>query len=286
MKICLRNFWVVLAVALEAANYSSPLPSASAPASYNSPLPGAQLVLGNIAIGASVLDAVKRFGPPDVVRTTDLGHEWQWVDETGLDREVLANDDMVVRQVLVAEPAPIAGQPPPLRQPMEFKVLGVLVDDAAGAIAAVGGNPIVEPDPTVRAWDLPGGVLVAELDNGVVARMLALDDTAARLLGYLQPPPPARMPAAYRAPVLTQDYYVPYPADALRGNVEGTAVVRVLIDPKGAPKDLSIVVASGNSAIDAAALESVRKSTFRPARCDGVPCAGVYFDLQDFSIFK
>jgi TonB family protein len=86
----------------------------------------------------------------------------------------------------------------------------------------------------------------------------------------------------YRAPRLTQDYSVPYPAAAWRANIEGRAVVRVLVDRTGAPKDMRIVVTSGDADIDAAALESVRKSTFRAARCDDSPCAGVYFDLQDF----
>jgi TonB family protein len=90
----------------------------------------------------------------------------------------------------------------------------------------------------------------------------------------------------YRAPTLIQDYNVPYPSAALRANIEGTAVIRVLIDSSGAPKDARIVVPSGNADIDAAALESVRKSKFRAARCDDAACAGVYFDLQQYSIFK
>lgn len=300
MKICLRICWplardaaavTLLVFAFEAAtaaaSYSSPttsVPSVEA-TSHTSPPP--MLSLGNVTIGASVLETVKRLGPPDVVQTTDLGHEWQWVEATGIDREVLADDDLIVRQILVAQPARIPDQtPPPLVQPAEFKALGIPVDDAAGAIAAGGGNPIVEPDPAVRAWDFPGGVLVGELENGVVGRLLALDDVWARRLGYLQPPPAADAPLNYRAPVLTQEFYAAYPPDALRANIEGTAVVRVLIDSGGAPKDARIVVTSGNSEIDGAALESVRRSKFRAARCDDVPCPGVYFDLQQYSIFR
>ena len=250
-------------------------------------MPAPQLVLGNVAIGASVLDAVKRFGAPDILRTTDLGHEWQWIDATGLDREVLADDQMIVRQVLVAEPAPIAGQtPPPLVQPSEFKVLGARVDDATGTLTSAGGRAIAETDPAIRAWNGPGGVVVAELENGVVGRLLALDDAAATQLGYVKPTKPGATPPAYRAPVLTQDFYVPYPTTAWRANIEGTAVVRAVIDPTGIPTNARIVVASGNAEIDAAAIESVQKSKFRPAHCGDAPCAGIYFDLQEYSIIK
>lgn len=246
--------------------------------------PGIGLSLSGVTIGASVLDTVKVFGAPDVIRTTDLGHEWQWVESGGLDREVLADDDMVVRQVLIARPAPIAGEsPPPLVQPVEFRALAVSVDDAAGAVESAGGTAIVEPDPSIRAWSFPGGVLVAELDGDIVGRLTALDDRMARLLGYLQPPP-ERQPAIYRAPVLTRDFNASYPTAALRAGIEGRAVVRVLVDPNGTPKDVRIVVTSGDADIDAAALESARKSSFRPARCDDAPCAGVFFDLQDYSL--
>lgn len=260
-----------------AAPAASPSPAASAPS---------RLTLGSVAIGASILDAVKIFGAPDVIRNIDLGHEWQWVEAGGLDREVLTDDDMTVRQVLVALPASIEGEsPPPVVQPPEFRALAVPVDDAAAAVAAAGGNSIAEPDPTIRAWSFPGGVLVAELESGAVGRLLALDDFMARGLGYLEPPPDVKS-SVYRAPLLTKDYYASYPMSALRAGIEGRAVVRVAIDSTGMPANVRIVVTSGNADIDAAALESARKSEFRPARCDDTPCAAVYYDLQDYSIIK
>jgi TonB family protein len=286
MKICLppisKRIAEIVACALFAALFVSAPPAGDAsPAVQASP--GSGLSLGGVTIGATVLDAVKAFGAPDVIRTTDLGHEWQWVETGGLDREVLTDDDMVVRQVLIARPAPIAGEsPPPVVQPAEFHALAVSVDDAAVAVEAAGGTAIVEPDPSIRAWSFPGGVLVAELDGDIVGRLTTLDDRMARLLGYLQPPP-ERQPAIYRAPVLTRDFNASYPTAALRAGIEGRAVVRVLVDPNGTPKDVRIVVSSRNADIDAAALESARKSAFRPARCDDAACAGVFFDLQDYS---
>ena len=287
MKICSRPIFEriagVVACALFAASFVAARPADNAsPAVQASPDSG--LSLSGVTIGATILDAVKAFGAPDEVRTTDLGHEWQWVETGGLDREVLTDDDMIVRQVLIARLAPIPGEsPPPVVQPVEFRALAVSVDDAAGAVEAAGGTAIIEPDPSIRAWSFPGGVLVAELDGDIVGRLTALDDRMARLLGYLQPPP-ERQPAIYRAPVLTRDFNASYPTAAMRAGIEGRAVVRVLVDPNGTPKDVRIVVTSGDADIDAAALESARKSAFRPARCDDAPCAGVFFDLQDYML--
>jgi TonB family protein len=294
MKICLRNTCrrvrESLACSVLALLFAGGAPAATAPpvatASPSARATAApQLSLGGVVVGASVLDAVKRYGAPDIVRTTDLGHEWQWLDTGGLDREVLTDDDMVVRQVLIAEPAPIAGESPaPTVQPAEFHALAVSVDEAANVFAAAGGTAIAEPDPAIRAWSFSGGVLVAELDNGVTGRLTALDDIMARRLGYLQPPPDIR-PSVYHAPVLTRDFVVPYPRAPLGDNVEGVAVVRTTIDPMGAPKDVRIVVTSGNADLDAAAVEAVRKSAFRPARCDNAPCPGVFYEVQEFTIF-
>ena len=253
----------------------------AAPVDQSLPLQG--FSLGSVVIGASVLKAVERFGPPDFVQTTDLGHEWQWIEAGGMDHEVLADDDMIVHQVLVARPAPIPGQSPaPLVQPAEFAALGVSVDDATTSIESAGGDAVAEPDPAVRAWAVSGGVVVAELQNGVVGQLLALDDNFARRLGYLQPPPPVRTPVIYHAPQIIKEFDAPYPDAAFRANAGGRAVVRVLINAAGAPQDPRIVVSSGNDAIDAVALENVRKSTYRAARCDDAPCSGVYFDLQDY----
>lgn len=287
MKICLlptfRRTREIVACALCALLLVGAKPALDASPRVTAP-PGQEFSLGGVTIGASVLGAVKAFGAPDEVWTTDLGHEWQWVEAGGLDREVLTDDDMLVRQVLIARPLAIASEsPPPVVQPAEFHALAVSVDDAAVAVEAAGGTAIVEPDPSIRAWSFPGGVLVAELDGDIVGRLTALDDRMARRLGYLEPPPEVQ-PAVYRAPVLTRDFNVPYPNAPYESHIEGRAVVRVLVDTKGSPKDVRIVVSSGDADIDAAALESARKSQFRPARCDDAPCAGVYLDLLDYTL--
>jgi TonB family protein len=280
-----------LAAALTIASSYAPASVAQPPATSASPVPVASssppaLSLGGVIIGRSVLDVVKWIGPPDVLRTTDEGHEWQWVDERGLDREVLADDDMIVRQVLVAEPAPIPNsKPSPIVQPVEFAALRVTADDAGLVIAKAGGEMLAEPDPTVRAWSISGGVLVAELESGRVGQLLALDDPSARNLGYLSPPPFVT-PPVHRAPIMTNEFVEPYPDGASHAGIEGTVVVRVVVSPDGAVERADVVVSSQNDEIDAASVQSAKKSTYRPAQCAGTPCRGVYFDLQSYTLIQ
>jgi len=59
-----------------------------------------------------------------------------------------------------------------------------------------------------------------------------------------------------------------------------------VIDAGGKAADVRIVVSSGNRDIDAAEIKTMRLATFRPAHCDGAPCSGVYFHLNQYTIFK
>jgi TonB family protein len=274
------------AAALTITSSPAAISAAQSPVPVVSPSPPT-LSLGGVIIGSSILDVVKWIGPPDVVRTTDIGHEWQWVDAGGLDREVVTDDDMTVRQVLVAEPASLPNsKPAPTVQPAEFAALRVSADDAGVAIAKAGGEIIAEPDPTIRAWSLSGGVVVAELESGRVGQLLALDDLSARNLGYLSPPPFAALPLVRRAPVMTKEFVTPYPDSAARAGIEGIVVVRVVIGPDGGVERADIVVSSHDDEIDAASVQSAKKSTYRPAQCDGTPCLGVYFDLQSWTLIQ
>jgi protein TonB len=66
--------------------------------------------------------------------------------------------------------------------------------------------------------------------------------------GYLRNPPPA------------------YPAAARRNGEEGTVTLRVLVSADGAPREVALERSSGSSALDAAALATVRTWRFVPAR--------------------
>jgi len=55
--------------------------------------------LGGGAIGGTVLSMVQAFGPPDLVETSDAGHEWRWYDAKGLDRDVLVDDALAIKEL-------------------------------------------------------------------------------------------------------------------------------------------------------------------------------------------
>jgi hypothetical protein len=229
----------------------------------------ADISLGGVHVGSSVLDAVKVLGTPDVVQTLDDGHLWQWAEKDGLDREVMTNDDLVVESVLVARAHPTSTAQPP-----EAPVLGEESASAADAISATGARPVASATPMglrFGVWLVRPGVLVTESVDGKVARLRALDIRQARLRGFAGT---ALVLPAHTAPVLARHYT---PEMVPRGN--GTTVVRVEIDANGNVKNARAIVPSGNGAIDQFEVDSMMRSTFRPATCAGIPCAGVYFDV-------
>jgi len=61
----------------------------------------------------------------------------------------------------------------------------------------------------------------------------------------------------------------PYPAAARRNGEEGTVTLRVLVSAEGAPREVILERSSGSSALDAAALATVKTWRFTPARRGG-----------------
>jgi len=64
-----------------------------------------------------------------------------------------------------------------------------------------------------------------------------------------------------------------YPGKARRAGWEGTTVLKVLVDPEGAPDRVAVDRTSGFDVLDAAAVKAVRRWRFHPARrgLDAVP---------------
>ncbi|MET0292002.1 MAG: energy transducer TonB [Steroidobacteraceae bacterium] len=81
--------------------------------------------------------------------------------------------------------------------------------------------------------------------------------------------------AASETPVSVDavDYLKPpsprYPASAKAARVQGTVLLRVLIDRDGKPRDVVVQRSSGSAQLDAAARESVLQALFRPHRENG-----------------
>ncbi|WP_240126261.1 energy transducer TonB [Thermomonas alba] len=87
-------------------------------------------------------------------------------------------------------------------------------------------------------------------------------------------PPPASAAAAgsEQSPPVPVDAPPPrYPQEALRMNIGGTVKVRVTVAPDGRVDRLELAESSGNRDLDRAALEAVRRWTFRPALGNGQP---------------
>ncbi len=85
-------------------------------------------------------------------------------------------------------------------------------------------------------------------------------------------PPPVDAPApldwAYHKvevkPVLVRRVVPDYPELARQAGIEGMAVVEFVIDTSGAVTDVRVLKSSGNSLLDAAAVDAMAGSRFRP----------------------
>ena len=221
--------------------------------------------LAGVAVGSSVLDVEKRLGFPNVAETTDYGSFWQWSDHDGLDREIYTDDDLVVESILVA-PA----QGGSTAQPSEAPMLGADVSKAAATAASIGAGPtIVKPStPGIIVWPFGSGYLAADTDGKVVLRLRALDATSARRWRYAGDPlatPP------HSAATMVKEVIAPsVPAGA------GLDLILVNLDATGKVTGAKVLIPSGLTDVDRFALDCVRLSTFKPATCAGVPCAGTY----------
>lgn len=84
----------------------------------------------------------------------------------------------------------------------------------------------------------------------------------------VEPPAPA---APDREPVKVNDPALEYPASAYEAGVEGAANVSFAVTAEGRVEDARITQSSGDSRLDQAALDYVRRLRFRPGTRDGKP---------------
>jgi protein TonB len=91
------------------------------------------------------------------------------------------------------------------------------------------------------------------------------------------PSPPPPPPEPKTVPATAVQYLDPpapaYPSLSRRMREAGRVVVRVLIDPHGAPRQLAVQQSSGHVRLDDSALAAVRAARFRPYAEDGVAVA-------------
>lgn len=76
-----------------------------------------------------------------------------------------------------------------------------------------------------------------------------------------------------------------YPRDAIRGGLEGTVMLKVLVDVDGKPIEVTLHRSSGHRVLDQEAVRHVlRQWTFRPATRDGVPVQAIGIVPIDFRL--
>ncbi len=130
------------------------------------------------------------------------------------------------------QPAPQTVLREPERQPAETPIAVAQPNPAVPPAFTV---PMEPPRPAVETKPAP------------VARMEAVTPPAYNA-AYLRNPPPR------------------YPQAARRNGDEGTVMLRVLVNPEGAPVQVELDRSSGSSPLDSAAIDAVRNWRFVPAR--------------------
>ncbi len=241
----------------------------------------APVSLAGVTVGEPIGAVVAAFGPPGLVESTDEGHEWRWFDAGGLDVDLLTDDVLATRQILVARPEALGNKAVPLVQPSAYPYLEMSAARAEAAMQKSGASSVREPGGVASVWRVGDDYVVLELMNRSVRKILALDSDAAARAGYVGTPQPF---GAFHAPRLLQQYAVDYPRRAVEQRASGVVVVRAEIAATGAVTGVSVIVSSGNADIDAAEVLSIRKSKFRPAQCHEQPCSGVYLDREEYTL--
>ena len=141
-------------------------------------------------------------------------------------------------------------EPPPPPPPVDAKVT----------------PPKAHPAPTRTVERAPANDRKTLVDDKVVTNPIVSPPPRTDTGDTIEPQrPPVGVQLEYaQAPAPT------YPRDALRDGVEGTVLLKVLVDVDGRPLDVQIERSSGNRSLDRAAREQVlQRWRFRPAMQDG-----------------
>lgn len=85
------------------------------------------------------------------------------------------------------------------------------------------------------------------------------------------PPPPAPRTIAITAVEYLTPPMLNYPLASRRAQEQGLVHVRVLVDARGAPQQMSVIRSSGFARLDESALATVRATRFKPYTENGTP---------------
>lgn len=180
--------------------------------------------------------------------------------------------ELAAAQPIVAEPPPVV-VPEPVAQP---EPAPPEVDENA----AVPAKPDIPPE--VKAKPKPVKKKVAPKPQPVTP----VADTPPPVLAATANPAPA---AATVTPPLANANYLhnpapEYPQSAINRGLEGTVLLKVQVNPAGKATDVQIYKSSGASALDEAALGTVRRWSFVPAKRGSEAVSGQVIVPIDFSL--
>jgi TonB family protein len=128
-------------------------------------------------------------------------------------------------------------------------------------------KPVAQPKPKPVAQPRPKPSPVAARPAPPVLEGVPFDDNAPPVEAVPEEPaPPA--PVEKVVDVTEADYLRPpepeYPEDAQERGLEGKVLVRTRILPSGEPDEVQVEQSSGHKSLDAAAVQAVKASLFRP----------------------
>lgn len=154
-----------------------------------------------------------------------------------------------------SQPPPSAADPSRDEKPRKTRPVPILVDTPVT-------NP-VPPDTQVKKYEIGDELLEGEpgppSPPDAVVGGTALDSTPSQ-----EPPVVSSLSLRRMRPPV-------YPPRCLRMGIEGVVKVRVLVGENGKPQEITLSKSSGESALDAAAMEAIEEWEFNPATRNGLP---------------
>jgi protein TonB len=179
---------------------------------------------------------------------------------------------------ITAPPSSVVPEPP---RPIWFEVVKKIPPPEPPKPVPVVQRPTTHPSSTPRtvAPETPVVLNTARATDEAVDVRPPVDAHDGDTIGPPQPPRVGMQLEYAQAPAPT------YPRDALRDGIEGTVMLRVLVDVDGRPLDVQVEHSSGNRSLDRAARDQVlQRCRFRPAMQNGRAVQAIGLVPVDFRL--
>lgn len=159
----------------------------------------------------------------------------------------------------------------------------IIVFSAQPAINNNGLEIILKDDGSYLSQEIPDEAGFPVLPHaGAVDSQFALlkkksrmfvfpDDAGGTLYDTVTVPETTSCPVERKGPIIRFLPRPEYPASVFAQKLEGTTVVKLLVDTDGNVVDVSILKSSGHMILDQVAIKTVWKAMFTPAKFNGIP---------------